>query len=66
MYLCFYFFFFLDENRDINGHPDEDLKKRRTQYNGDQLYTNVSLLHKRNILLKNLDLLKFTYNSYKA
>ncbi|KAK9752922.1 Paired box domain [Popillia japonica] len=30
-----------DENRDINGHPDEDLKRQRTQYNGDQLYSNL-------------------------
>lgn len=37
-----YTFFVTDENRDINGHPDEDMKRQRTQYNGDQLYSNVS------------------------
>ncbi|CAH0547811.1 unnamed protein product [Brassicogethes aeneus] len=30
-----------DENRDINGHPEDDLKRQRTQYNGDQLYSNL-------------------------
>lgn len=35
-------FVFTDENRDINGHPDDDLKRQRSQYNGDQLYSNVS------------------------
>ncbi|XP_045462851.1 paired box protein Pax-5 isoform X5 [Harmonia axyridis] len=30
-----------DENRDLNGHPDDDLKRQRTQYNGDQLYSNL-------------------------
>jgi len=31
-----------DENRDLNGHPEDDIKRQRTQYNGDQLYSNVS------------------------
>ncbi|XP_076263272.1 paired box protein shaven isoform X3 [Rhynchophorus ferrugineus] len=30
-----------DENRDINGHPDDDIKRQRTQYNGDPLYSNL-------------------------
>ncbi|XP_049819105.1 uncharacterized protein LOC109600805 isoform X3 [Aethina tumida] len=30
-----------DENRDINGHPEDDLKRQRSQYNGDQLYSNL-------------------------
>lgn len=35
--------FVADENRDINGHPDDDLKRQRSQYNGDQLYSNVGI-----------------------
>jgi paired box protein 2 len=32
-----------DENRDINiHHIDEDIKRQRIQYNGDQIYPNVS------------------------
>ncbi|XP_052122282.1 uncharacterized protein LOC113212089 [Frankliniella occidentalis] len=31
----------LDENRDINGHPEDDIKRQRSQYNGDQLYSNL-------------------------
>jgi len=38
------FFFFADENRDLNGHAEEELKRQRAQYNGDQLYSNVSWL----------------------
>ncbi|KAL3274814.1 hypothetical protein HHI36_019597 [Cryptolaemus montrouzieri] len=30
-----------NENRDLNGHPDDDLKRQRSQYNGDQLYSNL-------------------------
>lgn len=30
-----------DENRDINGHPEDDIKRQRSQYNGDQLYSNL-------------------------
>ncbi|KAI5738247.1 hypothetical protein M8J77_004551 [Diaphorina citri] len=33
-----------DENRDLNGHPEEEIKRQRThhvQYNGDQLYSNL-------------------------
>ncbi|XP_046668744.1 paired box protein Pax-5 isoform X2 [Homalodisca vitripennis] len=30
-----------DENRDLNGHPEDDIKRQRTQYNGDQLYSNL-------------------------
>ncbi|KAF4527049.1 hypothetical protein B566_EDAN001598, partial [Ephemera danica] len=30
-----------DENRDMNGHAEEDIKRHRTQYNGDQLYSNL-------------------------
>ncbi|CAH1975543.1 unnamed protein product [Acanthoscelides obtectus] len=30
-----------DENRDVNGHPEDDLKRQRSQYNGDQLYSNL-------------------------
>ena len=26
----------------MNGHPEDDIKRQRTQYNGDQLYSNVS------------------------
>lgn len=39
-----------DENRDINGHPDDDLKRQRSQYNGDQLYSNVSTSDRQQIL----------------
>lgn len=31
-----------DENRDLNGHTEDDVKRNRTQYNGDPLYANVS------------------------
>lgn len=37
-------FFFIDENRDLNGHAEDEIKRQRTQYNGDQLYSNVSIL----------------------
>ncbi|XP_066974058.1 paired box protein Pax-2-B-like isoform X2 [Macrobrachium rosenbergii] len=30
-----------DEHRDMNGHPEDDLKRQRTQYNTDPLYTNM-------------------------
>ncbi|BES87698.1 PAX [Nesidiocoris tenuis] len=30
-----------DENRDLNGHSDDDIKRQRTQYNGDQIYPNL-------------------------
>uniref|UniRef100_A0A336KUK8 CSON011787 protein n=1 Tax=Culicoides sonorensis TaxID=179676 RepID=A0A336KUK8_CULSO len=30
-----------DENRDINIHSDEDLKRQRIHYSGDQLYSNL-------------------------
>ncbi|XP_060520114.1 paired box protein Pax-5 isoform X2 [Cylas formicarius] len=30
-----------DENRDINGHQDDDMKRQRSQYNGDPLYSNL-------------------------
>ncbi|XP_018331909.1 paired box protein Pax-3-A isoform X4 [Agrilus planipennis] len=30
-----------DENRDINGHQDDEIKRQRSQYNGDQLYSNL-------------------------
>lgn len=39
-----YYYVVADENRDINGHPEDDLKRQRSQYNGDQLYSNVSKL----------------------
>jgi hypothetical protein len=31
-----------DENRDINIHMEEDIKRQRIQYNGEQIYPNVS------------------------
>lgn len=42
LYYYYYYIIVADENRDINGHPDDDLKRQRSQYNGDQLYSNVS------------------------
>ncbi|KAG4070288.1 hypothetical protein HA402_009851 [Bradysia odoriphaga] len=30
-----------DENRDINIHPEDDLKRQRIHYSGDQLYSNL-------------------------
>ncbi|XP_026668362.1 paired box protein Pax-8-like isoform X5 [Ceratina calcarata] len=30
-----------DDNRDLNDHPEEDLKRQRSNYNGDQLYSNL-------------------------
>jgi paired box protein 2 len=34
---------YADENRDINiHHIDDDIKRQRIQYNGDQIYPNVS------------------------
>lgn len=32
-----------DDNRDLNDHPEDDLKRQRSNYNGDQLYSNVSI-----------------------
>ncbi|GBP57863.1 hypothetical protein EVAR_41533_1 [Eumeta japonica] len=31
-----------DENRDFNSHSEDDVKRQRGHYNGDQLYSNVS------------------------
>ena len=50
MYACglsfswrvFIFAVISDENRDLNGHTEDDIKRNRTQYNGDPLYANVS------------------------
>ncbi|XP_043506421.1 paired box protein Pax-8-like isoform X3 [Frieseomelitta varia] len=30
-----------DDNRDLNDHPEDDLKRQRSNYNGDQLYSNL-------------------------
>ncbi|XP_034950837.1 paired box protein Pax-5 isoform X2 [Chelonus insularis] len=30
-----------DDNRDLSDHADEDLKRQRSNYNGDQLYSNL-------------------------
>ncbi|EGI60340.1 hypothetical protein G5I_11523 [Acromyrmex echinatior] len=30
-----------DDNRDLNDHADNDLKRQRNNYNGDQLYSNT-------------------------
>lgn len=35
------YFLFSDDNRDI--HSDDDLKRQRLHYSGDQLYSNVSI-----------------------
>ena len=32
-----------DDNRDLSDHPEDDLKRQRTNYNGDQLYSNVRI-----------------------
>nr|CAD7568119.1 unnamed protein product [Timema californicum] len=32
-----------NENRDLNGHAEDDIKRQRTQYNGDQLYSNSQI-----------------------
>lgn len=50
--------FSTDENRDINIHPDDDLKRQRIHYSGDQLYSNVSvymtiLINHRKLINKN-------------
>lgn len=37
-----YRFYVSDENRDLNGHHDDDIKRQRFQYNGDPLCSNVS------------------------
>lgn len=45
---------FSDENRDINiHHVDDDIKRQRIQYNGDQLYPNVSSFQMLSKLLMN-------------
>ncbi|GLG99415.1 Uncharacterized protein GBIM_05880 [Gryllus bimaculatus] len=31
----------IDENRDLNGHTEDEIKRQRTQYNGDQLFSNI-------------------------
>uniref|UniRef100_A0A6P7FL45 Paired box protein Pax-5 isoform X2 n=1 Tax=Diabrotica virgifera virgifera TaxID=50390 RepID=A0A6P7FL45_DIAVI len=38
-----------DENKDMNGHPEDDFKRQRSQYNGDQLYSNLWTPGKWNI-----------------
>ncbi|XP_041984105.1 paired box protein Pax-5 isoform X2 [Aricia agestis] len=30
-----------DENRDFNGHSEDDVKRQRNHYNGDQIYSNL-------------------------
>ncbi|KAK2577418.1 hypothetical protein KPH14_003527 [Odynerus spinipes] len=30
-----------DDNRDLGDHPEDDLKRQRSNYNGDQLYSNL-------------------------
>ncbi|XP_015598014.1 paired box protein Pax-5 isoform X1 [Cephus cinctus] len=30
-----------DDNRDMSDHPEDDLKRQRSNYNGDQLYSNL-------------------------
>lgn len=35
-----------DDNRDLNDHAENDLKRQRNNYNGDQLYSNVSKVDK--------------------
>lgn len=32
-----------DDNRDLSEHAENDLKRQRSNYNGDQLYSNVSI-----------------------
>ncbi|ENN70959.1 hypothetical protein YQE_12360, partial [Dendroctonus ponderosae] len=34
-----------DENRDLNGHHDDDIKRQRFQYNGDPLCSNCNVCH---------------------
>lgn len=34
---------FTDDNRELNDHAENDLKRQRNNYNGDQLYSNVSI-----------------------
>lgn len=36
------FILFADDNRDLSDHAEDDLKRQRNNYNGDQLYSNVS------------------------
>lgn len=42
-------FLISDENRDINIHPDTEIKRQRIHYSGDQLYSNVSVLPKKSV-----------------
>jgi hypothetical protein len=41
-----------DDTRDLNDHAENDLKRQRSNYNGDQLYSNVSIqeAEKRSII----------------
>ncbi|TGZ38106.1 Uncharacterized protein DBV15_09066, partial [Temnothorax longispinosus] len=32
-----------DDNRELNDHAENDLKRQRNNYNGDQLYSNIKL-----------------------
>lgn len=59
--LIIFYYFFSDENRDINIHPDDDLKRQRIHYSGDQLYSNVSFIKISNKTNKNLINLLFSY-----
>lgn len=50
-----------DDNRDLNDHAENDLKRQRSNYNGDQLYSNVSkvdeiLFKQRYALISNFSL----------
>jgi len=41
--LNFSFRMIADDNRDLNDHAENDLRRQRSNYNGDQLYSNVSM-----------------------
>lgn len=42
LHICFHLFG-ADDNRDLSDHGEDDLKRQRSNYNGDQLYSNVSI-----------------------
>ena len=55
--ICFFYFsfWFLDENRDINiHHIDDDIKRQRIHYSGDQIYPNVSSYHMIMIIITHI------------
>lgn len=52
-----------DDNRDLNDHAENDLKRQRSNYNGDQLYSNVSKADKISFKQRYVSINNFVFPS---